>query len=70
MVVHEHNLDDVWLRDARDVTQAVFCVLRVFENVDSVNAYHTQQLDVFFQREGYDFIFFSFLWDFEAFNFL
>lgn len=70
MVVHEHNLDDVWLRDARDVTQAVFCVLWVFENVDSVNAYHTQKLDVFFQREGYDFIFFSFLWNFETFNFL
>ena len=70
MVVHEHNLDDVWLRDASDVTQAVFSILWVFEDVDSVHTYHTQKLHIFFQREGYDSIFFSFFWNFEAFNFL
>lgn len=70
MVVHEHNLDDVWLGDASDVTQAVFSLLGVFKDVDSVHAYHTQKLHVFFQREGYDSIFFSFFWNFEAFNLL
>ena len=70
MVVHEHNLDDVWLRDASDVTQAVFSILWVFEDVDSVDTYHTQKLHVFFQREGYDSIFLSFFWNFEAFNLL
>lgn len=70
MVVDEHKLANVWLGDARDVTQAVFFILWVFENMDSVNTYHAQKLNVFFQREGHDFVFFCFFWNFEALDFL
>lgn len=70
MVVDEHKLTNAWLGDAGDVTQAVFFILWVFENVDSVNTHHTQKLNVFFQREGHDFVFFCFFWNFEAFDFL
>ena len=70
MVVDEHNLANVWLGDARDVTQAVFFILRVFENMDGVHTYHTQKLNIFLQPEGHDFVFFCFFWNFEAFNFL
>jgi len=70
MVVHEHNLDYVWLGDASDVTQAVFSLLWVFEDMYSVHTYHTQKLHVFFERKGYDFILLSFFWNLEAFNLL
>lgn len=70
MVVDEHDLAYVWLGDAGDVTQAVFFVLWIFENVDCVNTNHTQKLDVFFQCKGYDFVFLCFFWDLEAFDFL
>ena len=70
MVVHEHKLANVWLRDANDMSQAVFFILWVFENMDCINTYYTQKLNIFFQRKGYNSVFFCLFRNFEAFNFL
>jgi len=48
----------------------VLFLFREFKDVNCVNASNTQQLDVFLDNKGHNFVFLCIFWDLEPFNFL